>query len=230
MAPAAPARVEESRPDPVHGLGAGLYSLSELSRYLGNRGLATSPSKVLRWIQGGLAVSGHQRGAPTYSFHDLVSLLVVGWLRSRGVNLSSIRSAEAYLRDEQGLERPFAIEEIYTDGINVLYRASPAIEQQLTAANRRGQEVMTRALGRTLSGMGYARGIAAFWDIRPHVRLDPGIQFGAPCLSGTRIPTAQLSALSDAGEDVDALARLFDVSREWVVEALDLEEQLARAA
>ena len=228
MAPAAPSRVVESNPDPI--LGAGLYSLSELSGYLTSRGLPASPSKVLRWIQGGLAVSGHQRGAPTYSFHDLVSLLVVGWLRSRGVSLSAIRSAEAYLREAQGFERPFALEEIYTDGVNVLYRASPAIAEQLTAANRRGQEVMTRALGKTLRGMGYTRGLAAFWDIRPHVRLDPCIQFGAPCLAGTRIPTAQLSALSKAGENADVLADLFDVSPGWVKEALDLEEELARAA
>jgi len=142
MVPAAPARVVESGPDPI--LGAGLYSLSELSRYLASRKLAASPSKVLRWIQDGLAVSDHQRGAPTYSFHDLVSLLVVGWLRSRGVSLSAIRSAEAYLREARGLERPFALEEIYTDGVNVLYRASPVIAEQLTAANRRGQEIMAR--------------------------------------------------------------------------------------
>ena len=230
MAPALHARVEESRPDPVHGLGAGLYSLSELSRYLTSRGLPASSSKVLRWIQVGLAVSGHQQGAPTYSFHDLVSLLVVGWLRSQGAKLSAIRAAEGYLRGEQRIERPFALEEIYTDGVNVLYRANPAIAEQLTAANRRGQEVLTRALGETLRGIGYAQGVAVSWDIRPHVRLDPGIQFGAPCLSGTRIPTAQLFALSTAGEDVDSLARLFDVPPGWVREAVDLEEELARAA
>ena len=230
MAPAAPARVVQSGPNPGHALDSGLYSLSELSRYLRSRGLAASPSKVLRWIQGGLSVSGHQRGAPTYGFHDLVSLLVVGRLRSEGVTLSAIRAAELYLRGEQRIERPFALEEIYTDGVNVLYRANPVIAEQLTAANRRGQEVLSRALGKALRGIGYAQGVAAFWDIRPHVRLDPGIQFGAPCLSGTRIPTAQLFALSTAGEAVDALAHLFDVAPAWVREAVDLEKELARAA
>ena len=211
-------------------LGAGLYSANELSRYLSSRSLGASPPTVGRWIRHGLTPSPHLGKVPTYTFHDLISLLVVGWLRSKGVKLSIVRKAEAYLRQRLDLERPFAREEIFTDGINVLYEANPLIEDQLTAANLAGQEVMRKALEATLSGVRYDNRLAVWWDIRPLVRLDPEIQFGAPCIAGTRIPTAQLADFVGAGESVDRLASLYEIPPVWIAEALDFERELAPAA
>lgn len=82
--------VPEAGDSPGARMGTGLYSLAELSRYLRGRSLPASPPKVLRWIRAGLAASGHQGGVPTYTFHDLISLLVVGWLRSNGVRLAAM--------------------------------------------------------------------------------------------------------------------------------------------
>ena len=211
-------------------LGAGLYSANELSRYLSSRSLGASPATVGRWIRGGLTPTPHLGKLPTYTFHDLISLLVVGWLRSKGVKLSDVRRAEGYLRTELGFDRPFAREEIYTDGINVLYEANPLIEDQLTAANLEGQEVMRKALEATLSGVRYDNALAVWWDIRPLVRLDPTIQFGAPCIAGTRIPTAQLADFVEAGESIERLASLYELPPVWISEALDFERNLAHAA
>jgi hypothetical protein len=100
--------------DQAPELGAGLYSANELSRYLSSRQLPASPPTVARWIHFGLSPSEHRGRTPTYTFHDLISLLVVGWLRGKGVKLAAIRRAEAYLRQHMNIERPFAREEIYT--------------------------------------------------------------------------------------------------------------------
>ena len=218
MAQRASVLVPAAADSPDARMGTGLYSLAELSRYLRGRSLPASSPKVLRWIRAGLAASDHQ------------GLLVVGWLRSNGVQLAAIRKAEAYLREERRIARPFATQEIFTDGINVLYRANPSIADQLTAANRRGQEVLLRTLGDTLWGVAYDSGLAVWWDIREHVRLDPAVQFGAPCLAGTRIPTAQLFALQDAGDTREQIAALFAQPRELVDEAIEFEAELARAA
>jgi uncharacterized protein (DUF433 family) len=211
-------------------LGTGLYSASELSRYLSSRSLAASPQTVANWIRQGLTPSEHLGRTPTYTFHDLISLLVVGWLREKGVKLSAVRQAEAYLRESLGIERPFAREEIYTDGVNVLFEANPLIEDQLTAANLGGQEVMRRALAETLRGVRYENELAIYWDIRPFVRLDPTIQFGAPCVTGTRVPTAQLADFIDAGDEPSRLADLYELPPASVDEALHFERELAKAA
>jgi uncharacterized protein (DUF433 family) len=185
---------------------------------------------VLRWIRGGLAESEHQGRLPTYTFHDLISLLVVGWLRINGVKLSAIREAEAHLRRELRTPRPFAWEDIFTDGVDVLYRANPTVIDQLTAANRGGQEVMRRALGETLRGVRYENHFAAWWDIHPLVRLHPAIQFGAPCVADTRVLTSHLAELVRHGAAPEYLADAFELPLRAVAAALAFEEDLARAA
>jgi uncharacterized protein (DUF433 family) len=211
-------------------LEEGLYSLREMSRYLSLR-LHASPSTLLSWIRSGLAPGGHQQGRPTYGFFDLVSLLVTGWLRSQGVRLSAVRDAEIYLRAHLGLAHPFATEMIFTDGVDVLFKANPAIAEQMTAANRGGQEVWREAIQDALHGVHYGRDqLADWWEPARSIRLTPGLQFGAPCVAGTRVPTAQLAELVAAGEEPDRLARLYDIPERAVAEALAFEERLAHAA
>ncbi len=137
-----------------------------------------------------------------------------------GVRLSEIRSAEAYLARRLRTRRPFATEPIATDGINTLFQASPSIEGQLTAANRGGQEILRRALGNTLRGLNYDECYATSWDIAESVRIDPGIQFGAPCVAGTRVPTAQIIALREAGDEPSGIADFYDLSLETIENAL----------
>jgi uncharacterized protein (DUF433 family) len=195
-------------------IGQGLYSVAELRRLLAVNGSSPSSPTVMRWISEGLMPSGHQRGRPSYSFHDLISLLVVRWLRSEGVRLKEIRHAEEHLRTVEGLSRPFATQKIQTDGINVLYRAEPAIREQLTAANRGGQEVE----------------LAAWWQIARNVEVRPEISFGEPCVVGTALRTAQVRSLSLAGESPERISDLYEVPLDRVIAALEFEEQLAVAS
>lgn len=52
---------------------------------------------------------------------------------------------------------------------------------------------------------------------RPHLIIDPGIQFGRPCVPGTRVPAAALAGLVAAGENVDQTADDYDVTRQDVL-------------
>jgi uncharacterized protein (DUF433 family) len=213
--------------DSAPPIGQGLYSVADLRRLIGISGAAPSTPTLMRWISEGLVPSAHQRGRPTYSFHDLISLLVVRWLRGEGVHLREIRHAEEYLRTTEGKPRPFATEALQTDGINVLYRAEPAIREQLTAANRGGQEVLERALGESLRGVEYEDELAAWWRIATDVEVRPEISFGEPCVVGTALRTAQVASLNRAGESPRRIAELYEVPVERVRAALDFEERLA---
>jgi uncharacterized protein (DUF433 family) len=104
------------------------------------------------------------------------------------------------------------------------------IVDQLTAANLEGQEVMRKTLEATLSGVRYENSLAVWCDIRPFARIDPAIQFGAPCVAGTRIPTTQFAEFVAAGESQNRLANLYELPPAWVYEAVEFERELAKAA
>ena len=208
-------------------LGLGLYSVADMSRLLGVAGATTSSHKVARWARDGLIE--HRNHRPEYSFLDLISLRVVGWLRAEGVSLSSIRLAEEYLIAREDIDRPLATERIFTDGVNVLYEANPAIEGQITAANRAGQEVLVRTLAGVLRGVEYRDGLAARWQIRHGVIVDPRVQFGDPCVSGRSLRTAQIAGMHSAGESIERIAHFYSLSPSAIEDAISFEAALAAA-
>ena len=144
-----------------------------------------------------------------------------------GVRLPAIRNAERHLRERLELPRPFASVHLKTDGVNVLYQASPEVRDQLTAADLAGQEVLAPTIAAALRDVLYEGMVAVRWRPTDEVELDPHVQFGEPCVAGTRIPTAQIAALADAGDDEDAIARLYEVPPVAVKQAVRFEHDLA---
>jgi uncharacterized protein (DUF433 family) len=64
---------------------------------------------------------------------------------------------------------------------------------------------------------------------RPHLRIVPGKLAGSPHIERTRIETLTIAALQQRGFQPDKINRLYpDVERDAIVEAIDLEKQLAR--
>lgn len=52
---------------------------------------------------------------------------------------------------------------------------------------------------------------------RPHLSIDPAVQFGRVCVPGTRIPADALSGCVAGGDSVDAVAADYEVSRKEVL-------------
>lgn len=52
---------------------------------------------------------------------------------------------------------------------------------------------------------------------RPHLVIDPAIQFGRVTIPGTRIPTESLAGCVMGGDSVDAAAEWYDVDRTAVL-------------
>jgi uncharacterized protein (DUF433 family) len=71
------------------------------------------------------------------------------------------------------------------------------------------------------------REVASTWVSYPYVLLNPLIQFGAPCIEGTRIPTAAVWSMFLGGDRPEALAKDYSVPLFKVQSALEWEKKLA---
>ena len=212
-------------------LRRGLYGLNELTTYLSFDWVPLSDSNVARWAQRGLSALEHRPRRSDYSFADLIGLFVVRNLLDVGLGLGEIRNAESYLRERYGLEHPFLSVELKTDGVDVFYDAAPSIADQLTAANRWGQEVFEPTITRALTGVGYKDGIASYWSPTAGVVLDPTIQFGEPCIEETGLTTRQLATLAQKSDVLPVeLAHRYRIPQLSVERALAFERKLLHAA
>jgi uncharacterized protein (DUF433 family)/DNA-binding transcriptional MerR regulator len=206
-------------------LGRGFYSLGDLRAFLALSGRPGDASRALPWLTGVLNPVAHEPRRPDYSFSDLISLFVVRFLRSKGVEPKDIREAEQFLRERWKTDRPFVNEEIKTDGRNVFYR-DELIAGQIEAADMRGQQTMREMVKDKLTRVHYRDGTAAYWVPRKHVILDPRVQFGEPVVEGTRVPTeAVAEAVGSFG--VEGAAGRLDLSPRVIAAAVSFENKRA---
>ena len=57
-------------------------------------------------------------------------------------------------------------------------------------------------------------------EIFPGIWMDPGIRFGKPCLTGTRIDVATVVGALAAGESFESVRDAYVVTREQILSAL----------
>src|SRR4051812_23771912 len=156
---------------------------------------------LIRWIRKGLALESLS-AVPgrdlMITFEDVVSMRVIAALRSHAVSFPMIYKVEDWLRQETKHPRPFAVEALWTlpnqrSGPDVLVD----LRQRLVAASRAGQAAFEffRDYIQPVHGLTFAAkhlsgtAVAVTWEPREYVLLDPEVQFGAPCIKGTRVPT-----------------------------------------
>lgn len=208
----------------------GIYDVPEAAGYL----RASSPGplanvtsrQLIRWIRNGYA-SRALTETPgrdlLIEFEDLISMRVIAALRFAGVSFPKIKVAESSLRKMTGAQRPFATEMVWTDRSDVFSE----LKSTLIAASKHGQfamELMREHLV-PVAGLRFdADGVADRWSPRDSVVLDPEIQFGAPCIRGTRIPTRTIWGMVRAGDSIERLADSFRIEVSDVKSALEWEE------
>jgi uncharacterized protein (DUF433 family) len=69
-------------------------------------------------------------------------------------------------------------------------------------------------------------GMACRWRPAIGVTLEPGVQAGAPCVAGTRVPTGVIAASLRAGEPADDVAFHLDLTLDQVEAARRFEAAL----
>lgn len=200
--------------------------LPELEHHITNR-------HVLRWIRKGLALPrlGELHGTEILlSFEDLISMRVIALLKAVGVKWTKIYEAESWLRSYTGSDRPFATETLWTAGHEVFHER----QGELIAASMGGQYPFKELIADYLvpvAGMTFnTDGRAESWSPKGLILLKPTIQFGSPCVKGTRITTSTLAGMYDAGDSIESIARIYDLSTDEVEEAIEWEKRLSEAA
>ena len=210
-----------------------LYPTDELAHYL-----RMPTSTVRNWLtRGGRLKREH---AQLLTFEELISLLFVGELRHRhNVKFKEIIRAEQDLRARIGKEHPFAWERLWTAGGDVMVRV-PGEPETFIAASRLGQttlpnwveprEVAVPALVAPLRDqVGYHEERAAVWRPAPHVTARPAVQFGVPCVDGSRLPTRTVIRAVEAGDTPEEVAAAYGASPDGVRAAVGWELSLLAA-
>ena len=215
----------------------GIYDVPEAARYLkagtgGEDAYPVQSAKIIRWIRMGISspqLSGVPGSELLIGFEDLVSMRIVAVLRAAGFTTRQIRDTERWLRKATKSRRPFATETLWT-GQGQLF---VELRKQLVAASSAGQ--MAFAIMQDyimpVHGLGFASetGLATSWEPAPNVLLHPRIQFGAPCIRGTRVPTRTIAGMIDSGDPIDWVASAFALPPQSVEEACEWERRLNAA-
>lgn len=212
----------------------GIYEVPEAARYLKATTYADvvyplSSPKLIRWIRRGLAspdiidLPGRDL---LIAFEDLISMRVISALKSAGVKWSEIYEANLWLRSHLGVQRPFATETIWVGQGQIFAEWT----KRLISASRHGQMALELLWQYVIPIHGLTfdekSKVATSWEPVDSIVLEPRIQFGAPCIKGTRIPTRTISGMVEAGDSAHWVANAFSLSLEEVWAACDWESRL----
>ena len=215
----------------------GIYVAPDAARYI----RATVPpethlnlpsAKLLRWIRTGVAGDAYQ-GVPgkdiLIDFEDLISMRVISALRGAGVSWPKIRDGENWLREHTTARKPFATMHIWSGSGDIFSEWS----RRLIAASRHGQLAfdILREFIIPIHRLHFDddSNAAKWWEPLPEVRLHPQIQFGSPCIAGTRIPTSAIVGAIEGGDSPDFVREAYDLTKEQLEAALDWETRLRSA-
>lgn len=212
----------------TRALHRGIYDVTEVARLI-----KVTPDTVSRWTtptrHGKQALVTPSLGW-AFSFHDLVSLRVVGELRRRNVKADDIRAGIKYLKRQLGTNRPLAHKRLATVGVAFFANLAEVVSAPTDWVNvgRGGQAAFREIIEPALRPIDYDEELmASRWRPAKRVWIDPQVQAGAPCIADTRIPTAAVAGLVHAGDDREDVAADLEISIENVDAAVDFEDRLA---
>jgi uncharacterized protein (DUF433 family)/DNA-binding transcriptional MerR regulator len=220
----------------------GLYVVPEVARFLhasadavpedGAAAPPPRPRRLLAWVRRGLALPelAHVAGRELLlTFEDLVSLRLVSLLREAGYSLKHIRKAEDWLRQQTGDPRPFATRDVWKGKYR--HELYVHLGGNLVSASKQGQQAFKFWEDEVELILAHHRldfndgGLARCWQPYPDVTLKPDVQFGAPCVAGTRIPTAAIAGMIRAGDSIRYVAQSYGLTGATVERALEWEER-----
>lgn len=201
---------------------------------------------VRTWVLGQSyqTATGRRRFAPVIrmddpraeyiSFRNLVEVHVLAALtRKHLVKLPEVRKALRYLEREFVSRHPLAEEHMLIAGKDLFVEKYGS----LINVSHEGQIAMKEVLARHLARIdrdpsGAPIRLFPFTtsdrsDTDTPVTINPRIQFGRPCITGTRVPTEEIADRCKAGEKIEELATDFGCSRDQVEAAIRYELRAA---
>lgn len=213
----------------------GIYEAKETSRFIATTlqnqtPLHISSRKVIYWIRRGLAdrhliiIPGREL---FLTFEDVISMRIIAALRAAGVKFPKIYEAEKWLRKVTGHPKPFATEMLWTEKSEIFVE----MKRKLIAASKSGQyafEILEEYLIPVHGITFNEQHVARTWEPLAEILLDPQIQFGAPCIKDTRIPTRALWGMVAGGDTIEYVAESYHLTAKQVQNAIDWEDALIK--
>jgi uncharacterized protein (DUF433 family) len=167
------------------------------------------------------------------TFKNLIEIYVINALRQHRVQLKKIRHANNYLRETYKIEHPLADLDISTDRHNVMFKSLGKLINASEGGQIEFEEVIAPYLNRIERDKKQKQLLRLFpFTDQQHsntrfVVLDPLVQFGRPCIAGTRIRTDIVFERYKAGEAVTTLARDYDLKPPQIEAAISYEQEAA---
>jgi uncharacterized protein (DUF433 family) len=226
-------------PIQTHDHFLGTYSILDASLYIcatlsDVKEFKPSTQHLFHWAREGLA-SGILKGTQPnrrnsfINFPDLVSLRVIAAMRAQGIKHKEIKIAERVLQDRFGWEYPFAMADFWTSKPDIFMKVeniSVAVSKHLQAAMEFIDEYIKPVHGLSFD----LNGVSAMWEPQAGVLMDPEIQFGEPCIIGTRVPTQVIWSFYQAGDDLDTIERMYGLPRGRLERAIEWEKHIQETA
>lgn len=213
----------------------GTYSIPDATLYI----YATTPKKIplttkhlYHWTRDGLA-GGYLKGIKNrqlfINFRDLVSLRIVAAMRAQGINHREIVIAEKELKKVFGWEYPFAMSDFWVAKPDIYMKIQGillSVSRHLQYAMDLIEEYIVPVHGLSFDLFG----ISSTWKPHDDILLNPEIQYGSPCIEGTRVPSEVIWSLNDAGDSVNSLAFMYGLQCKQIENAIEWEKILAKVS
>jgi uncharacterized protein (DUF433 family) len=168
---------------------------------------------------------------PALSFLDLMELRLIGELV--GAEQLRIADIRLFIENLRGLPSDFPHPllnrqiTLQTDG-KKLYARSRGGEWQIDLSSN--QYVLTEILKESLKDLDFDGGDlpTRWWPLRKAgaIVVNPEHEFGAPILSASGIPTSAIMRSLKSGNDISAIARIYEVDIVAVSAAVEFEREL----
>lgn len=209
-------------------LGAGMYTIPDVAFLL-----KLPQGKVRRWMTEfwdsklGEKYQHHyswgQGREKATNFYTLIEFYVFYQLRELNVSTQKILTAHEDMANQMHTPYPFAHAELLTDGKSILFELSDDV---VVNANRTQQIVFKKIIETFCKKITFSADKVAekFYPmgLDNHIIVDPHHQFGQPIISNTNILAETVYNLYHAGEDIDFIARLYQINSDEVKDAIAL--------
>lgn len=224
--------------------GVGVYTPSEAARLI-----QASPSSVRRWLFGYSydhhGPERHQEPLwepeygvdqedPVLGFRDLIEARMVAKLRDLNIGLPTIRTCLATAAEIANDSHPFSSAHFRTDGRRLFLErlSEDGVHDVIDLKTR--QHAFPKILEASFLDLEFDGEKATRWFPFARSReivADPQRSFGQPVVDDGGVPTRRLAQAFEAeGRSIDKVARLFEIGRQAVKDALAFERQLGAHA
>ena len=219
----------------------GVYYIKEVAQLLktsdvearGTAHVSFTSQLISSWCKYGFAsltVDLFAKNRKYLGFNGMITLRMVGILRSNGVSMPKVRAAHDYLVEQLRTTWPFVNRLLWTEDTEIAEDVYAHVNNLLVTASRYGQLPFTELL-RTKIIRASEMEFDENHDVKtwyPHdlVSINPRVHSGVPCFRDTRLAISEVYEMYRAGEALDELASVFELDLAKLSKVFEWQEAL----